>query len=113
MNGQKGQDLAACAHLHVERFTVENHGKVFEEQWRCRECGAKFVSLDGLFAGPQHIQIMEPMRTLRDEFAMAALNGYIACDATGETYWRTKESRVQVADESYAWADAMLEARKK
>ena len=45
---QKEQDFAACAHIQVERFTVEKSGKVFEEQWRCADCGTKFVTLDSL-----------------------------------------------------------------
>jgi hypothetical protein len=103
-DGQKEQDFATCAHLRVERFTVENDGRVFEEQWRCRDCGTKFIALDSLFAGPQKIQVMEPRKTLRDEFAMAALmaagyqiNGGCSGDAVAM---------------AYKWADAMMEARK-
>jgi hypothetical protein len=107
MNGQKEQDLAACAHIHVERFTMENDGKVFEEQWRCKDCGAKFVNLDSLFAGPQTIKIMEPMKTLRDEFAMAALIGLV-------THFNAFNEAVPeaAAKRAYEHADAMLEARK-
>jgi len=106
MNGQKEQDLAACAHIHVERFTVEKDGKVFEEQWRCKHCGAKFVNLDSLFAGPQQIKIMEPMKTLRDEFAMAALTGLFASAPRPDL--QDKDAAKIV----YAIADKMLEARK-
>lgn len=102
MNGQKEHDLSACAHIHVEHFTVEKDGKVFEEQWRCKDCGAKFVLLDRLFAGPQQIRVMEPMKTLRDEFAMAALTGMLARPAGKEID----------CDQLYAIADAMMEARK-
>lgn len=102
MNGQKEQNLAACAHINVERFTLGNDGRVFEEQWRCSDCGTKFVSLGSLFGGPQQIRVMEPMKTLRDEFAMAALTGMLARPAGKEID----------CDQLYAIADAMMEARK-
>jgi len=121
MNGQKEQDLAACAHIYVERFTVEKDGKVFEEQWRCKHCGAKFVNLDSLFAGPQKIQIMEPMKTLRDEFAMAAMvadalaSAVIAVSylAQGKSFVGDYPKTVEGAEEYFKTADALLEARKK
>jgi hypothetical protein len=120
MNGQKEQNFAACAHIHVERFRVENDGKVFEEQWRCRECGAKFVSLDSLFAGPQKIQIMEPMKTLRDEFAMAAMQAdalqsaiiAAAYIAQGKRFDGDIPNLSTAVKEHYETADKMLEARK-
>lgn len=109
MNGQKEQDFAACAHISVERFTVEEDGKVFEEQWRCKDCGTKFVTLDSLFSGQQKIQIMEPMKTLRDEFAMAALTGLVS---DPQVNLGTKEQLDNGAKFCYSLADAMLEARK-
>ena len=41
--------------------------------------------------------------TLRDQFAMAALTGILA---------RRPTSREDAAEEAYAYADAMMEARK-
>ena len=104
MNGQKDQNFAACAHNHVDRVTVQNNGVVFEEQWRCRDCGTKFVTLESLFAGPQKIQIMQPMKTLRDEFAMASLNALV--------YANPKRDRKLIVDDAYFLADGMLEGRK-
>lgn len=47
-----------------------------------------------------------PEVTLRDLFAMSALNGIIAqCDFS--------ESQQQYAEEAYNFADAMIKARKK
>jgi hypothetical protein len=121
MNGQKDQDIAACAHIHVERFTVEKDGRVFEEQWRCKDCGTKFVTLDSLFAGPQQIRIMEPMKTLRDEFAMTAMladavsSALVAISYTvqGKVLKDEPDSLAQGANEYYAVADAMLKQREK
>ena len=48
------------------------------------------------------ITVMEPMRTLRDEFAMATLVGLLAGGYMGE-----------LAAVCYSKADAMLEQRKK
>ena len=120
MNGQKEQDFAACAHIHVERFTLGNDGKVFEEQWRCKDCGTKFVSLDSLFRGPQQIRVMEPMKTLRDEFAMAAMlsdsiqSVVVAASymAQGKTYGGEFPGLETGVEAYYKTADAMMEARK-
>jgi hypothetical protein len=54
------------------------------------------------------IEVMEPMRTLRDEFAMAALNGSLA-----NSRFDTDFTMRQVAKACYVTADAMMEARKK
>lgn len=45
--------------------------------------------------------------TLRDRFAMAAMQGLISSTAPGESYFYDP-----LAGEAYAIADAMLEARK-
>lgn len=103
------EQQAACAHMRVERFTVEKDGRVFEEQWRCGYCGTKFVSLGSLFGGPQQIRIMEPMKTLRDEFAMAALTGLIS---TATAKIGASDIRA-VTFLSYQLADSMMEARKQ
>ena len=110
MDNQKpDSQQACCAHIQVTRFQIENSGRVFEEQWRCKDCGAKFVNLDSFFAGPQRIEVMEPMATLRDQFAMAALSGMLADPAMqvgGDNDRKT-------AQLSYGIADAMMEARKR
>ena len=54
---------------------------------------------------------MTDEKTLRDEFAMQALNGLLAnpYEITGEDF---DEVTVIVADMAYEYADAMLERRK-
>ncbi len=53
----------------------------------------------------------EPVKTLRDEFAMAALTGIVG------GYWGTEQMSglgpSEFADEAYQIADAMLAARKE
>jgi hypothetical protein len=49
--------------------------------------------------------------TLRDHFAMAALTGLIATDWIGPK--ATEKRQREVAELSYDFADAMLEARKQ
>jgi hypothetical protein len=63
---------------------------------------------------PQPITFIpsEPRATLRDQFAMAALSGYIACDPSGTTYWQTGPQMVDAATNAYVWANVMMEARK-
>ena len=63
---------------------------------------------------PQPVQftVIEPRATLRDQFAMAALSGYIACDPSGTTYWQTGPQMVDAATNAYVWANVMMEARK-
>ena len=47
--------------------------------------------------------------TLRDQFAMAALNGYLS---THESWFRTTdEHRGNITARAYLWADAMMKAR--
>ena len=52
---------------------------------------------------------MEPMKTLRDEFAMAALTGLVS---DPEVNFGTKEKLDNGAKFCYNLADAMLEASK-
>jgi hypothetical protein len=62
---------------------------------------------------PQPVMMLnEPRATLRDQFAMAALSGYIACDPSGTTYWKTGPQMVDAATNAYVWANVMMEARK-
>lgn len=56
---------------------------------------------------PGEIIAMPPMKTLRDEFAMAALPAMIVKFADIRMEFRA------VSDLAYAQADAMMEARKK
>jgi hypothetical protein len=50
----------------------------------------------------------EPVKTLRDEFAMAALTGLLAMGADGG--WSAEPGAY--AKRAYAYADAMLAARE-
>lgn len=93
-----------CAHLMVKRFTVGNECRTFKEEWRCNDCGLEFFSTNfGLYSG--EIQIMEPYATLRDQFAMAAMQGII----TQGTMFGDRA----IAKVSYEMADYMMEARKQ
>jgi hypothetical protein len=56
---------------------------------------------------------MEPMSTLRDQFAIAALNAYIGCDASGVSYWKADDGMEETAVNAYAWSDSMLKARNR
>jgi len=52
------------------------------------------------------------LETLRDEFASTALSRMVFDTAGMEAYVHTHaELRLRVAQECYAWADAMMEAR--
>lgn len=62
---------------------------------------------------PIHFTVREPRAALRDQFAMAALSGYIACDPSGTTYWQTGPQMVDAATNAYVWANVMMEAREK
>ena len=63
---------------------------------------------------PVHFTVREPRATLRDQFAMAVLSGYIACGPSGTTYWQrqTGPQMVDAATNAYVWANVMMEARK-
>jgi hypothetical protein len=52
-------------------------------------------------------QLLDAKKCLRDEFAMAALTGFLCCDIRDE--W----DKNNLAATSYKYADAMMEARKK
>lgn len=55
------------------------------------------------------IRPMEPTITLRDQFAMIAMQGHCASDVT--ILWQTQDHQ-DVARLAYLLADAMMEARK-
>ena len=111
----KAPNESCCAHINVKRFQVGTDCKVFEEQWRCADCGTPFYHLPDFFPGK--IEIMEPVRTLRDEFAMAAMSGDWASQSEGigqitdrmaETHsvWFLERARTY-----YFMADSMMKAR--
>lgn len=51
-------------------------------------------------------------KTLRDEFAMAALNAYVSCDSSGTTFWQDEKTMKETAANAYLWADYMLGQKK-
>jgi hypothetical protein len=65
----------------------------------------------GNFIRPS-ITFMEPRATLRDQFAMAALQGHIGCDPTCGAFWQTGPQMQDAAKNAYAWANVMMEVRK-
>lgn len=70
---------------------------------------ANFLRVEEAFRKPQPIQFtpMPEMATLRDQFAMAAMQGRLAAG------WLPPEGTlVNAAKKMYEMADAMLEARK-
>lgn len=54
----------------------------------------------------------ENTTTLRDQFAMAAMQAYISCDAEGTTFWNFEKHGKEITETCYMWANAMMEARK-
>ena len=55
------------------------------------------------------VGVMSNKPTLRDQFAISALNGYLS---THESWFRTTdEHRGNITARAYLWADAMMKAR--
>lgn len=99
-------DKATCQHLEVIRHGVLPSGVL--DRWTCKDCGAEFFPLD---LTPGKIQVMEPHASLRDQFAMAALTGWLAAGEAG--IWNhTDDVLREVAQEPYRMADAMMKARE-
>lgn len=89
------------------------HDKVVRREdgtWHCDYCEEKFYHLD--FGPPGKLQFM-PMpevATLRDQFAMAALESYLRCYPGAMEGKR--ERKMEVCGLAYSMAEIMLEARK-
>lgn len=60
-----------------------------------------------------YVEALTPTKTLRDEFAMAALTGIIAAQEPVTCNTRPEKRCADAARSAYAIADAMLEARKE
>jgi hypothetical protein len=58
--------------------------------------------------------VSETIKTLRDEFAMAALNGMLSYSHVNEQSGNATENGTpnEIARAAYAYADAMLDARE-
>lgn len=95
--------LRICPHDTVKReFDGDEN---YLDKWTCQMCHAEFFTLDGMKSGK--ITVMEPQTTLRDQFAMAAMQSLLSrFDKDPET-WKT------LGPLSYGIADSMLKARGK
>lgn len=70
-------------------------------------------SLDAILGVLGYEADLQSQRTLRDEFAMAALNSLISSPIPAECRQLSPdEVRAHISGLSYLWADAMLSARK-
>lgn len=114
------QDPACyCVHARVFRQTKDDGG-AWSEVWKCIDCKREFT-LFPLDIKPGSIQVMEPMQTLRDQFAMAAMQAdavqsaivAAAYIAQGKRFDGDVPNLATATKEHYETADAMLEARKK
>lgn len=103
------EQQAACAHVTVKRFDTSSKGKVFAEEWRCEDCGTKFFQVPDFSKDQGRITIMEPRSTLRDQFAMAAMQGILA-SCQGPAWGKDV---FPIGESAYAYADLMMEARGK
>jgi hypothetical protein len=99
-----------CVHDRIERVGTDVG---YTNQWLCRDCREEFYHLDWKANGK--LTIMEPFKTLRDEFAIAAMQGDWASQSL-ETReipndikkdWLINRARLY-----YALSDIMLEVRK-
>lgn len=84
----------------------ESLSSQFAEFLRSRERLSIFDSPSG------KIEYTDPAMTLRDQFAMVALEGGFKCDPTNFYYTEHKD-RIAMAAKAYDWADAIFEARNK
>ena len=106
MNNSGIDPAGICAHATVKRQVMEGDGRVYDEQWRCPDCGIEFVRMPSFFpSGP--ITAMEPQATLRDQFAMAAMAGAMASPQ------KVFANLDEVVRGAYRAADAMMKARKE
>ena len=112
MNNNTFDLTGICAHAVVKREPDTDEDNIFSTVWRCIDCQRKFSLLPYLPIGS--IKIMEPMKTLRDEFAMAAMQGELSAQ-DGESIGVVGNdlgSMLEASKRYYAMADAMLEVRK-
>jgi hypothetical protein len=117
MNALRGKEKtmsneASCACLKVMYHTIANPDGSHSGKWRCTLCQNEFIPRkmhEALLREPQAnkkpmIVDADPKPwSLRDIFAVAALQGLAHVDAPFDT----------IALEAYRQADAMMEERKK
>ena len=92
-----------CNHMNVHRV-MPTDGEM-ENKWVCNICGVQFFCFDQF--APGKLEICEPLLTIRDKFAMAALSGLLS-NPPG-IYDR---SNSWIAEWCYKMADEMLKARQ-
>jgi hypothetical protein len=104
-------DKKPCNHDIVLRHINDDNGPA--DKWTCTVCGATFYHLEDIGFPGQNMVITEAYATLRDQFAMAAMQSILVIPVKPEMVAMSLESaRKNVSRWSYEWADAMLEARK-
>ena|ERR1700679_2440383 len=88
-----------CVHDRIERVGTE---RGYTNQWLCCDCREEFYHLD--WNTPQKITIQEPYKTLRDEFAIAAMQSLLSHNPNSD--------RKLLSQAAYFYADGMMEYRK-
>ena len=88
-----------CVHDRIERVGTDVG---YTNQWLCRDCREEFYHLDWKAEGK--LTIMEPFKTLRDEFAIAAMQSLLLENPDSD--------RNKLGNAAYFYADGMMEARK-
>jgi hypothetical protein len=58
---------------------------------------------------PVHFTVREPRATLRDQFAMAAMQGLFS--ASADEFWIDLLHKQKTTAQAYMWADKMMEER--
>lgn len=100
--------VSCCAHSVVKYDPIDNGNGMFTTRWRCSDCTKEFIPMPKIdFPGAVMVPMPE-MATLRDQFAMAALQGRLAAGYMPD-HNRLREAAVNM----YQMADAMWEAREK
>lgn len=97
--------LNKCEHSSVARQidTDEN----WTDKWICTRCGESFFHTETFATGKiTFTPAPEPMPTLRDHFAMAALQGLMAAN------WKDCPYPTGYAEEAYKMADCLMRARQ-
>jgi hypothetical protein len=115
--------LSECTHTPVRRLINKRNDSLFEDKWECSECRAEFFRYDPYVppiiysTTPEEpgsdkfssgkIQFIEPRVTLRDQFAMTALQGLLA-SCHGPALDRDV---LQLGYSAYVYADQMMKER--
>jgi hypothetical protein len=95
--------LRICPHIEVRRQLNGANPRYYNEIWKCSDCGKEFDALLD-FGSKGKIQVIAPHATMRDQFAMAALQALAINSERDETF-------TEAAQLCYRMADAMLKAR--